>query len=91
MASPGTSTTALPDRPDLRGVVDLGVGGPPTKLHCVPGLFGGAMFAVYIWALDEPPEHVRHHREGVEGKQATERVLRSLAREGWHAVHNAMR
>lgn len=46
------------------------------------------MFAVYMWARDEPPAHVQHHREGAEGERATENVLRPLVREGWRAVHN---
>lgn len=62
--------------------------GPPTKLQYLAGLFGGAMFAVYIWARDEPQAHVQHHREGAEGERATEKVLRPLVREGWRAAHN---
>lgn len=62
--------------------------GPATKLQYVAGMFGGAMFAVYIWARDEPPAHVQHHREGAEGERATAKVLEPLRGEGWRMVHN---
>ena len=59
-----------------------------TKLQFTAGLLAGGVFALYLWVRDEPPEHVRRHREAAAGERATAEALQPLLGEGWRVVHD---
>lgn len=62
--------------------------GPATKVQFTAGLVVGGIFTLYLWVRDEPPEHVRRHREGAAGERATAKTLRPLLAAGWRVVHD---
>lgn len=73
-------------------MIALGLGylvfGPATKIQFTAGGIAGGFLALYMWVRDEPPEHVKRHRDGAEGERATAKALKPLTDAGWHVIHD---
>lgn len=52
------------------------------------GVFLGAGLALFVIALQSPPQHIENWNAGADGEKRTARVLRPLTRAGWHAIHD---
>lgn len=49
-------------------------------------LSGG--MAMYMWAIDSPPEWIERKRRGRDGERRTEQRLKKLERRGWTVAHD---
>lgn len=60
----------------------------PQLARDVTFLLTGFAIASAVWLWDYEPRWAEKWRLGKEGEQATERILKGLERDDWHAVHD---
>lgn len=62
---------------------------PPTRAWAwAAGAFTGGMWAMYLYARDDPPQYIANWLVGSDGEKRTEKALKRLEREGWRVHHD---
>lgn len=62
---------------------------PPTRPWAwSAGAITGGLWAMYLYARDDPPQYIANWLVGSEGEKQTEKTLRPLEREGWRVHHD---